>query len=241
MKQIVYLIRHGHTAGTESDLMYGDTELPVTHDGLREVADFAARGIYPDPEGAAVYTSGMIRALQTLAVMYGADPDGVYIRTEDVYPPRMGSIERTAEEIGSLCTVPHMKEPLLREINVGPYEMMTIREILEDDYGRKWLEGRVDDPTFEGGDSMSGFRRRALKGIRRITEDAAARGIERIIAVIHGGVIASILQAFYPDTYEDIWDWTPAPGTGYAVTFVDGKPVSWEMVGDTGYRAIPKG
>jgi broad specificity phosphatase PhoE len=71
MKQTIYLIRHGHTAGTESNILYGATELPVTEEGLREIEAFAEAGIYPDPEGAAVWTSGMHRTERTLHKMYG--------------------------------------------------------------------------------------------------------------------------------------------------------------------------
>ena len=114
--------------GTQTDLMYGNTELPLTYDGLREVADYAADGIYPDPEGAAVYTSGMVRALQTLAVMYGADPDRAFVRMEDIYPQHRDNVQKAAEKITALCRVPHMTEPLLREINLGSYEMMTVQK-----------------------------------------------------------------------------------------------------------------
>ena len=241
MKQIIYLIRHGHTAGTESDLMYGATELPVTDDGLRAVAGFAEEGIYPDPEGAAVYTSGMVRALQTLAVMYGAEPESVSVSLEEIYPPRDGAVESIRERITAFCPDDTGTEPLLREVNVGPYEMMTVSEILEDDYGRDWLEGRIEEPSFYGGDSMSGFRERVLKGVRKIALEAREAGLDRVIAVIHGGVIAYILQEFFPKQHENVWDWTPIPGTGYKIVLEDGKPVSWSPVGDIGFRVVPKG
>ena len=225
--------------GTQTDLMYGNTELPLTYDGLREVADYAAEGIYPDPEGAAVYTSGMVRALQTLAVMYGADPDRAFVRMEDIYPQHRDNVQKAAEKITALCRVPHMTEPLLREINLGSYEMMTIGEVLADDYGRDWLEGRLEDPQFDGGDSMSGFDKRVSRGIHNVISESARRGDERMIVVIHGGVIAQLLQNFFPGTYSNLWDWTPEPGTGYAITLIDGEPQSWKPVGETGFRVVP--
>lgn len=71
MKLNLYLIRHGHTTGTEAKLLYGSSELSLTEEGLREITSFAEQGIYPDHEDAAVWTSGMKRTEQTLRGMYG--------------------------------------------------------------------------------------------------------------------------------------------------------------------------
>ena len=168
MKQTLYLIRHGHTAGTEATLMYGATELPLTKDGLDEIAVYSDAGIYPDPNGAAVYTSGMIRALQTLAVMYGADPGDVHVRLEDIYPEKDGNIERIANNIAELCSVPHDTEPMLREVDLGAYEMTTVDEILEYEFGRKWIGGEIDEPDFPGGDTDRGFQDRINRGRQQL-------------------------------------------------------------------------
>ena len=239
MEQTLYLVRHGHTMGTQSELMYGNTELPVTYEGLSEVADFAAQGIYPDPDGAAVYTSGMVRALQTLAVMYGADPDSAFVSMEEIYPERTDNVKSAAAKMDSLCRVPHMTEPLLREINLGSFEMKTVSEVLSDERGKAWLEGRLQDPQFEGGDSMSGFARRVEQGIRNVIDESASRGEDTMIVVIHGGVIAHILDSFFPGTYSNLWDWTPQPGTGYEIRLIDGAPQSWKPVGKAGFRVVP--
>lgn len=207
MRQILYLIRHGHTAGTESDLIYGATELPVTEDGLREVASFAAAGHYPDPEGAAVWTSGMYRTEQTLREMYGE--------------------------------IEHRQEPLLKEIDLGIFEMKTAREIMEHEYGRAWLTGEIDKPSFEGGDSHEGFEDRVNRGLMNLLETAASEGTDRIIAVIHGAVITYIMNRAFPGVYENMWTWCPSPGTGYRIEVEDGEAASWTPVGDTDAWTIP--
>lgn len=207
MKQILYIIRHGHTEGTQSDLLYGSTELPVTEEGLREVASFADKGHYPDPEGAAVWTSGMRRTEQTLREMYG--------------------------------DIEHLTEPRLKEIDLGIYEMKTAREIMEDEYGRGWLSGEIEDPDFEGGDSHEGFKARVNEGVMNILQRSAEAGKDRVIAVIHGAVITYIMSHAFPGLREDLWDWCPNPGTGYALLIEDGEAVAWEPVGDTGTRVIP--
>ena len=189
--------------------MYGATELPVTETGLQEVADLAAAGVYPDPDGAALYTSGMIRTEQTFDAIYG-----------------------DAE---------HAVAPLLREINVGIYEMMTIQEILEHEFGRAWLGGELEDPHFEGGESFSGFRHRVNGGLRDIIQECLEDEIETIITVVHGGTITFTMDEFFPDRHSgDIWEWTPSPGCGYMVELEDGRPVRWETFGGGGMGIDPE-
>ena len=207
MKQTIYLIRHGHTTGTEADLLYGASELPVTEDGLREIACFADQGIYPDPENAAVWTSGMHRTEQTLREMYG--------------------------------DIDHRQEPLLREIDLGIYEMKTVDEVLEDDFGRDWLSGRITEPSFEGGDSHEGFVDRINRGLWHLADLAADEGKTTVIAVIHGAVITYIMNQAFPGVYENKWIWCPNPGTGYKLVIEGDKALSWEPVGDIGGNATP--
>lgn len=74
MKQKLYFIRHGHTSGTADGYMYGATDLPLTLEGTQEIEDFAKQDLYPDPKGAIVYISGMLRTKQTLDAIYGDIP-----------------------------------------------------------------------------------------------------------------------------------------------------------------------
>lgn len=71
MKQTLYLIRHGHTEGTEQKLVYGWTELSLSEDGSRELAELREADIYPSVEGARLYTSGMLRTEQTFEIIFG--------------------------------------------------------------------------------------------------------------------------------------------------------------------------
>lgn len=166
--------------------------------------------------------------------------EGIYPPAEgaDIYTSGMLRTEQTLEAIyGNL---PHEKEPLLREFNVGPYEMKTVEEIMRDEFGRSWLRGELEDPHFEGGDSMSGFAERTLSGVRGIIEKGLADGAERLILVIHGGVITSVMHQFFPGTYSDMWRWTPTPGYGYAVELDDGVPEAWTLLGDAETGNVPR-
>jgi broad specificity phosphatase PhoE len=68
----IHLIRHGATMGTRDGLLYGKSDIPLLSEGAEELRALAADGIYPDPEGCALFSSGMLRAVESLEVIYGA-------------------------------------------------------------------------------------------------------------------------------------------------------------------------
>lgn len=70
----VILIRHGRTEANERRLYCGATDLPLSEAGLASLRQQAAECIYPDAAGLRIYTSGMLRADQTLAEIYGIAP-----------------------------------------------------------------------------------------------------------------------------------------------------------------------
>lgn len=70
----LHLIRHGQTLANQKRLYCGKTDLPLTEDGLQAIKTLAAQDIYPDLEGLAVYTSGLLRTQQTLEAIYGPVP-----------------------------------------------------------------------------------------------------------------------------------------------------------------------
>lgn len=71
---ILHLIRHGQTVANQKRLYCGTTDLPLTEEGIEAIKALAAQGIYPALQGLAVYTSGLLRAQQTLEAMYGPVP-----------------------------------------------------------------------------------------------------------------------------------------------------------------------
>ena len=71
MRRLV-LIRHGRTEGSDRRLYYGETDLPLTPEGIRELT--ANRALYPPLSGYHVYTTGLLRTEQTLRAIYGDVP-----------------------------------------------------------------------------------------------------------------------------------------------------------------------
>jgi broad specificity phosphatase PhoE len=72
MRNRIHLIRHGFTEGTRDKLLYGKSDIPLLPEGAAALKELAATGIYPDPDGCALFSSGMLRAVESLEAIYGA-------------------------------------------------------------------------------------------------------------------------------------------------------------------------
>jgi alpha-ribazole phosphatase len=65
----IHIIRHGKTLANEKRLYCGQTDLPLSENGAKEIAQLKDRGIYPD--SGAYFTSGLLRCEQTLDIIFG--------------------------------------------------------------------------------------------------------------------------------------------------------------------------
>ena len=66
----IYLIRHGKTTANEKGLYCGQTDLPLSDNGAGLIEHLRDQGIYPK-DIALYFTSGLLRARQTIARIYG--------------------------------------------------------------------------------------------------------------------------------------------------------------------------
>ena len=66
------LLRHGETEGKPQRIVLQGGHIPVLPESLEELKKRAAAGVYPT--GKRYYTSGMLRAEQTLRAIYGDVP-----------------------------------------------------------------------------------------------------------------------------------------------------------------------
>jgi len=67
----IHLIRHGKTMANEQKLYCGTTDLPLSEAGIAELRHLKEQGIYPKSADL-YYTSGLLRAEQTLDLLYGS-------------------------------------------------------------------------------------------------------------------------------------------------------------------------
>lgn len=72
MKRI-YLVRHGITEGNQKGWLYGASDIPLTPEGKEEIRKKARRGMYPMPDEVNYFSSGMLRADQTLTEIYACE------------------------------------------------------------------------------------------------------------------------------------------------------------------------
>ncbi len=80
----LHLIRHGDTEGTERRLYYGRTDLPLSPAGAETLRQRRLSGDYPTATPGRIYTTGMTRTEETLALLYGDLPHGVLPQLREV-------------------------------------------------------------------------------------------------------------------------------------------------------------
>lgn len=204
MKSEICVIRHGITEGNKRRLYYGGVDIPLLDEGKEQLAKLRDEKIYPSYEHAEYYTSGMIRTEQTLQVIFG--------------------------------DVEHQSIPRLREINFGALEMKSFEDMKDNAAYWEFVNDKTGLVAPEGGESSSAFRRRLREGFQQLRVNhyqqvlrLRNRGqMAASVAVIHGGVIAGILDDLFPEEYDWFYQWMPDPGHGYILTLDDGAVVEYE-------------
>ena len=164
--------------------------------------------------------------------------EGIYPSYENVkyYTSGMLRTEQTLEII--FGDVPHTPVDNLKEINFGSFEMQHFDQLKELDEYWTFVKDKTGKTPAPGGESLSGFRKRILKGFEELkaehfTHVLSIRNQEKMaasVAVIQGGPISAIMDSIWPDEFDNFYYWTPDPGRGYRVIFEDGSAVSYEAI-----------
>ncbi len=204
MTSIIYLVRHGITEAYQKEFYYGGTDVPLVPEGAAEIRRLAADGIYPDPEDAQIFTSGMLRAEETLLNMYGHEIE--HEKITELREQHYGIFEmKTHEEV---CDMPESE--MLFADKDGVY-------VMPGGESRQMFFDRLE----------AGWKR--VVGLHRLKELSHRHsGLPAITVVVcHGGVIDRIIHNLFGDPNEPRFTWIPEPGHGYAIAFRDGEPVSY--------------
>lgn len=121
--------------------------------------------------------------------------------------------------------IAHEILPDLREMDFGEFEMRGYTGDLENDAAfRDWCSN-VEENICPNGESSQQMIERAKKAIAPILAQS-----EDAVCVIHGGVIARLMMAWFPDNDGNPYIFTPAPGCGFQVTVENCVPVSYQSV-----------
>ncbi len=113
--------------------------------------------------------------------------------------------------------VPFQVEEGLQEMGLGEFECRTDAELREDPRYREWVFDPTGDVPPPGGESFNAFSER----VNRAFDGLVRRADRDVIAVCHGGVIASIL--YRKIGKGGFYDWLPAPARGFEVIMRDGR------------------
>lgn len=117
--------------------------------------------------------------------------------------------------------VPHIRDPWLREVDFGDFEMGSYGELKDTAAFQAWLAGDNETNVPPNGESGARMRARVLEAFARWRQ-----GEQDTVIVTHGGPIAAIMEALFPEAGKSRYQWQPRHGHGYAIT-------------PTGYGAIP--
>ena len=208
MKSCIHFIRHGITEGILNRWYYGATDMPLVQEGIDEVLGFKADNVYPLDlaEDTDFYTSGMIRAEQTLDVIYG-----------DVKRKAIKNLSEMSFGRWECKTFDELKlEPEFDEwMNCTDNSFV----FPEGDSILSFYE-RVE----KGFDELLGLHRLKELSHRHSGKDATS------VIVCHGGVISACMERYFSGDRENFWQWIPAPGRGFTLYLEDGEPVRYEEI-----------
>lgn len=105
-----------------------------------------------------------------------------------------------------------------REMDFGIFEMRGYEQLKKDPDYQTWLSGDNEENIPPCGESGAQMKKRVMNAFSQIREDT--------LLVTHGGVIAAIMEALFPEEEKNRYQWQPQPGHGYLIT-------------DGTYRRIP--
>ena len=108
--------------------------------------------------------------------------------------------------------VAHEKDWRFREMNFGLFEMKSYEELKDSEEYQKWISGINEENVPPSGESGIQMRKRVMEGLRDLQgcdEDS--------VLITHGGVIAIIMSALFPEVDKNRYEWQPEPGFGYLI------------------------
>ena len=92
-----------------------------------------------------------------------------------------------------------------REVDFGIFEMKSYEMLKNDPAYLAWITGDNEKNIPPQGESGEAFRARILAALDTLQEDT--------VLVTHGGVIAVILEALFPQEHKNRYQWQPRPGS----------------------------
>lgn len=114
----------------------------------------------------------------------------------------------------------------LMEMNFGAFEMFSYEQLKDNPDYIRWIEDEAGNVSCPGGECKNSFRSR----VTACADALISENISSLLIVCHGGVIANIMQHWFPDEDRHFYQWQPSACKGYAIHIENGKAVSFESV-----------
>ena len=106
-------------------------------------------------------------------------------------------------------------------MDFGDFEMKSYEELKDTPAYQAWITDVEHNPCPHG-ESAPQVLRRSLAAITPVVQ-----GTEDAVCVIHGGVTAGLMMAWFGGGR---YDYSVSPGQGFQVTFREGQPVSYTRI-----------
>jgi len=142
------------------------------------------------------------------------------LKTKGIYPVKpdlyfTSGLVR-AEQTLDLLYGPVYREalPQFMEYHFGDFEMKSYETLKNQSDYQAWITDETGLVFCPGGECKQEFTRRVIKGYESLVKNMQCKNA---LAVIHGGVITSIMEYLFPST-RNFYEWQPKPGRGYTLT-----------------------
>ena len=203
----IILVRHGETTGQSSIRLYGATDIPLSAEGEAQVT--AAGQALAGTDVHHFVTSPLVRARR--------------------------SAELVATAMG--CALPPQPVEAFREINFGRWEGWTWDEVKErDPEGHHDWSRQGSAFVFPGGEGRAAFEKRVMSAVRPTFETAVLGGSERVLGVLHKGVIKMIVAELCGLPLEEAKQYPVNLGAVYRLA---GEPGAWRLVARNEVAHLP--
>ena len=104
---------------------------------------------------------------------------------------------------------PDARVAAFREMDFGRFELHSYEELKADADYQAWIMDGAGTVSTPGGEASRAFRARVFAAADALEEDA--------LVLCHGGVIAALMERWFPQEGKNMYAWQPGFGLGYEV------------------------
>ena len=155
------------------------------------------------------------------------------LKRQGIYPSAEGcrvfttGMRRTDQTLEILYPgVKAEREPGLREMDFGDFELRGYEELKDDPAYQQWLTGDYLKNVCPGGESAEQHAARCVRALAGLLE----REKGDLLIICHGGTVTALMERLFPDEGENRWHWERPTGCGYTVWFDGTVPKGHEEI-----------